>query len=76
MELLLDGQKMLHSVEVVFHLVEDATDIKDCNCTLGIVLLLGVAAPVMLNEEQVVIKSLETLVRVLLALGTVLTNEL
>ena len=58
MELFLDGQKMLHSVEIVFHLVEDATDIKDCNRTLGIVLLLGVAASVMLNEKQVVIESL------------------
>ena len=40
---------MLHGVEVVFHLVEDAADIEDCDGTFGIILLLGKTAPMMLN---------------------------
>ena len=42
-ELFLNRQQVLHSMEVVLQVVEDAADVEDCDCTLCVVLFLGVA---------------------------------
>lgn len=47
-KLLLNWQKMLNCVEVVLHLIEDTSDVIDCDGSLSVVLRLGVAAPMVL----------------------------
>ena len=67
---------MFHSVEVVSHVVKDASDVEDGDGSLSVVLLLRIAAPVVLEEEEVVVEGLQTFIRILLALGAVLSDEL
>ena len=55
-QLLLDWQQVLHSVEVVFQVVEDASDVENGDGALSVVFGLGLAAPVVLEEQQVVVQ--------------------
>lgn len=53
---------MLNSVEVVLHLVKNAADVEDGDCTFVVVLLLCKAASIVLKQKEIVIESLKTLV--------------
>ena len=76
MQLLLDRQKVLNRVEVVLHLVEDASNVEYRDCPFAVVFLLRVVATIVLKQEQVVVEGLETLIRILLALCAVFADEL
>jgi len=71
-----DGEEMLNSVKVVLHLVKNASYVVDSDGAFVVVLQLCVAASVVLEQEEIVVESLQTLVRVLFALGTVLSDQL
>ena len=61
-KLLLNRQEMLYGVEVVFHLIEDTADVEDCDGALRVVLRLGEAAPLILEEKKVVVQCFEAFI--------------
>ena len=61
-KLLLNRQEMLYGVEVVFHLIEDTADVEDRDGALRVVLRLGEAAPLILEEEKVVVQCFEAFI--------------
>ena len=75
-EILQDGVDMLHSMVVVLHVVEDATDVVHCEGLLLVEVLLGVGIHVVLEQDQVVVEGLQAFVSKLVGIGAVLANQL
>jgi len=75
-ESFLNREQVLNCVKEVPVVVEDATDEVDRHCAFVIVLLARHTAASVLEQEQVVIQGLETLIAVLLALCAEFANKL
>ena len=63
-------------MEIVFSVVENASNVENGNSSFRVILMLRVATSVELQKQEIVIKGFETLIRVLFAFGTVFANEL